>query len=94
MEFDREGSKNTRRICRTITPINWNWQRHWFWLASYKVGCHILIRNKQVNKKQTGHGRPLRITQRGFLVATVFEPRALRLSHLNYSALTQRWNRR
>jgi len=44
------GSKNTRRICRTITPINWNWQRHWFWLASYEVGCYILIRNKRVTE--------------------------------------------
>jgi len=54
--------------------------------------CHALDVHYPV--KTTSHGTPLRITQRGFLVATVFEPRALRLSHLNYSALMQRWNRR
>jgi hypothetical protein len=30
----------------------------------------------------------------GLLFATVCEPRIFRLSRLNYSALTRRWNRR
>ena len=50
--------------------------------------CHAL--DVLCPVKTTSQGRPLRITQRAFPVATVLAPRALRLWHLNYSALLQR----